>query len=140
MFRIRGHTLLCLQGFRGKGYSDDFVLNMKRIYEGLFNNLRTEVEVVNFPDDICSVCPHLKGNACTLNGPDTEGEMVRKDNNVIELLGLYPGRSYRWEGILSRISQRLNPAILKDLCSECQWFFLGYCEEGIRLAVSSRRL
>ena len=139
MYKIRGHTLLCLQGFRGKGYSDAFVSNMKNIHETLFSNPQTEVDVVIGPDDICFACPSLKGSACTLNGPGTEGEMVGKDNNVIELIGLYPKRRYRWGEILNRISQRLSSDIIKDLCSGCQWLPLGHCEKGIRLVADKSR-
>ncbi len=131
MFRIRGHTLLCLQGFKGRGYNESFVANMKRIHEALFKEPETKVEVVIGPDDICSACPHLKDNLCTLNGLDTESDVIKKDSSVIALLGIFPARQYTWREILSTISQRLNTDILKGLCSRCQWLPFGYCEEGI---------
>lgn len=37
-FRLRGHTLLCLQGFEGEGYSLGFVENMAAIHQTLFQN------------------------------------------------------------------------------------------------------
>lgn len=136
MFRIRGHTLLCLQGFRGKGYSESFVDNMKEIHDTLFREpgLRgpgSEVEVVVGPDDICAACPYLKESGCRLNGIDKEGEMERRDNFVIKLLGINPLTAYRWEDILVRISERLTTDILKVICRRCEWYPLGYCEEGI---------
>ena len=131
MFKIRGHTLLCLQGFRGKGYSEAFVLNMKRIHEALSNDHQTKVEVIIGPDDICSACPHLKDNLCIVNSPGSGSTMKKKDKEVIELIGIYPGSLYRWGDIRGMISERVTPEILKNLCIQCQWYSLGYCEEGI---------
>jgi len=131
MYRIRCHTLLCLQGFRGVGYSEAFVINMKGIHEGLSKDLESCVEVVAGPDDICNTCPHLGGMGCMLDGADSESDMKRKDHEVAALLGIDPGRRYRWREIIERISGIITPPILKDLCSRCQWYPLGYCEEGI---------
>ena len=33
--RLRGHNLLCIQGFVGKGYSPEFVDNMTRAVQSL---------------------------------------------------------------------------------------------------------
>lgn len=131
MYRIRSHTLLCLQGFKGEGYSEAFVARMKGIHEDLFNNPGRSVEIVAGPDDICSACPNLGERECTLDGKDAESDVKRKDDEVAALLGIYPGRRYRWEEILERISGRIPPAVLKDLCGNCRWYSLGYCEEGI---------
>lgn len=131
MYRIRGHTLLCLQGFKGKGYSETFVAKMKGIHEELFNEPERSVEIVVGPDDICSACPHLGEGGCTLDGADAESDVKRKDDEVAALLGIYPGRGYRWEEVLDRISGRMSPAVLKNMCSKCRWYPLGYCEEGI---------
>ena len=35
--RVRAHTLLCLQGFRGEGYSAGFVENMAAIHSRVDN-------------------------------------------------------------------------------------------------------
>ena len=48
--RLRGHNLLCIQGFVGKGYSPEFVANMTRVVDSLGRNAR--IEVVAEPDDL----------------------------------------------------------------------------------------
>ena len=57
--RIRGHTLLCLQGFRGEGYSAGFIENMTELHRDLNENPDRWVEVVEAPDAFCAACPHL---------------------------------------------------------------------------------
>jgi len=59
---IRGHTLLCLQGFRGEGYSPDFIDNMAEIHARLQSNPETQVRVTDTPDHFCAACPNLKGS------------------------------------------------------------------------------
>jgi len=36
--RIRAHTLVCLQGYQGEGYSEDFVNEMDRVTATLKND------------------------------------------------------------------------------------------------------
>ncbi|MCI0529274.1 MAG: DUF1284 domain-containing protein [Nitrospira sp.] len=57
---IRGHTLLCLQGFRGEGYSPDFIDNMAVIHTRLQSHPETRVRVTDSPDLFCAACPNLK--------------------------------------------------------------------------------
>ena len=59
---IRGHTLLCLQGFRGEGYSPDFIDNMAAIHARLQAEPGTPVRVTDTPDHFCVACPNLKGS------------------------------------------------------------------------------
>ncbi len=57
---IRGHTLLCLQGFRGEGYSPDFIDNMSAICTRLQSYPETRIRVTDSPDHFCAACPNLK--------------------------------------------------------------------------------
>jgi len=135
---IRGHTILCLQGFRGKGYSQDFIANMSNIHKTLINNPDTEVRVVTYPDDICLGCPHLKDMACVIDGKKSEEEMRALDERVIGILGLSPGLAYRWKDILDRISRRITLEMFDVLCRDCRWFELGSCKDGIRRLTTLR--
>ena len=61
--KLRGHHLLCLSGFQGYGYDEDFTQNMSDI--NLKRKLSdTTVSLTDSPDDICAACPNLKGNIC----------------------------------------------------------------------------
>ncbi|MGH7274965.1 MAG: DUF1284 domain-containing protein [Nitrospiria bacterium] len=127
---IRGHTLLCLQGFRGEGYSPDFVDNMAAIHSRLQSEPRTPIRVTDTPDQFCWACPNLKGG-CTLRGPDFEQHIVFQDRQVLELLGLKAGQEVTWAEVLTRIGSRMQGDMLDGICGDCQWLALGYCKEGI---------
>ena len=58
MIRLRPHHGMCLAYFEGKGYSDDFTVNMQNMLD-LFEK-GTDVELVAAGDEICKVCPNLK--------------------------------------------------------------------------------
>lgn len=127
---IRGHTLLCLQGFRGEGYNFEFVDNMAAVLAALQTDPRTVVRVTESPDQFCAHCPNLDGG-CTLKGPDFERQIVAQDRQVLDLLGLKPGQEMAWAELLSRIGARMRGEMLDGICGDCRWLPLGYCKEGI---------
>jgi uncharacterized protein len=137
--RLRGHTLLCLQGFRGEGYSPDFVNNMAEVHRLLTEHPETWVEVVASPDTICGACPHRRLSGCTLNGARSEEEMHEQDHVVLRKLGIEAGSRLPWREILDRISRSVSGGDLPAICGTCRWLPLGYCQEGVdRLHKSER--
>jgi hypothetical protein len=131
--RLRGHTLLCLQGFRGRGYSPDFVENLAAIHRELTENPDRWVELVDSPDAVCGACPHQAVSGCTLNGEASEKAMQAQDRHVLALLGLHTGMSVQWRDILERIGRAVRGDDLPGICGQCRWLPLGYCKEGIEL-------
>jgi uncharacterized protein len=127
---IRGHMLLCLQGFRGEGYSPGFVENMAAIHTRLGKEPEIKVRMTDTPDHICEACPNLKGG-CTLRGPDFEQHIVSQDRHVLSLLGLKVGEEVTWTKVLNRIGLTMRGEMLGEICGGCQWLSLGYCQEGI---------
>jgi len=127
--KLRAHNLLCIQGFVGKGYSPEFVANMKAIVGGLGG--RTEVTVVDEPDSLCSACPNLRASGCALHGEGTEKGIVTQDRDVLERLGLEAGGTTTWGEILARIRTSVAPEDLDDICGTCPWLPLGHCKEGL---------
>ncbi|HEU4686102.1 MAG TPA: DUF1284 domain-containing protein [Nitrospira sp.] len=129
--RLRGHTLLCLQGFRGEGYSPGFVRNMADVHRFLNHHPDAWIEVIDSPDSICAACPHQAASGCTLNDDRSEEEMKRQDGVVLERLGLQPGSRLRWREILDRIRRSVRGDDLPALCGTCRWMPLGYCREAL---------
>ncbi|TAK02249.1 MAG: DUF1284 domain-containing protein [Candidatus Manganitrophaceae bacterium] len=128
---IRGHTLLCLQGFRGEGYSPAFVENMKAIHRRLSGDPEATVQVTAGPDLICRACPHLQSDGCHLKGPGFEEPMKRQDREVMARLGLAEGEILPWGEILHRIAAQVEGSDLDAVCGSCPWLPLGYCRQGI---------
>src|SRR5579884_93843 len=128
---IRGHTLLCLQGFRGEGYSPAFVENMEAIHRRLSNDPDTAVQVVAQTDLICAACPHRHSDGCRLKGPGFEESMKLQDREVIGRLGMTEGEIRPWREILQRVAIRISGRDLDAICGACRWLPLGYCKEGV---------
>ena len=127
---LRGHHLLCLHGFRGFGYSPEFVSNMQLVRDRLASSPDVEVEVTTSPDDICSACPHLQEGKCARDGGDSETRTREKDTAVLARLALSPGDKISSGELFALTAERFSNGI-EDLCSLCKWFPLGWCAEGI---------
>lgn len=128
---IRGHTLLCLQGFKGEGYSPEFVANLSAIHRSLSSFSGERVKVVDRPDRVCSACPHLDPAGCRLNGAGSEEEMKAQDRAVMARLRIAEGEILSWKEILDRIARAVQGSDLPQICGNCRWLPLGYCKEGI---------
>ena len=129
--RLRAHTLLCLQGFRGMGYSPGFVDNMAAIHRVLTVHPQSVVEILDGPDAVCGACPHRRLTGCTLNGDRTEQEMKDQDHAVLRKLGLRVGSRIPWSEVLDCIRVSVHAADLHSICGQCRWLPLGFCREGI---------
>ncbi|WP_296887235.1 DUF1284 domain-containing protein [uncultured Methanobrevibacter sp.] len=115
--KLRGHHLLCLQGFQGYGYSKDFVLNMTRINKLRKTNDCT-ITLTNDPDDICSACPNLKNNLCE-NEKQNE-IIVKMDEEVLSQLNF--DIEYNSIDLFSEVSSKFNSLkSVENVCNGCKW-------------------
>ncbi|MEK8128068.1 DUF1284 domain-containing protein [Paenibacillus filicis] len=125
MIRLRGHHLLCLLGFRGMGYSEEFCVNMTVIYERLRMEPDTEVVMTEGPDDICAYYPQDKPPHC-------EGASVYgRDALVLERLGLQLDRPLPWSEVKGRIAVEIESHDISVICATCPWEPYGVCREGV---------
>lgn len=131
MIRLRGHTLLCLQGFRGEGYSPAFIAHLAAIHRSLADDPDQWVEVTDQPDSVCQACPHLSQEGCRLNGERSEDEMRAQDRDVLSRLGYRAGERAQWRALLDRIARTLTGDELPAICGTCRWLPRGYCREGL---------
>ena len=115
--KLRGHHLLCLQGFQGYGYSEDFILNMTRINE-LRKAENCIITLTNSPDDICSECPNLKNNLCE-NEKQNEN-IVEMDNEVLSKLNF--NNEYNSIDLFNEVSLKFNSLkSVENICNGCKW-------------------
>ncbi len=109
--KLRGHHLICLNFFRGEGYSDDFI-------ENIYSVIRKErIEIVTGADEVCARCPYLKNNRCS-SSEYTDEKIMFQDREALELLEFKPGM------IINRkmISAKLPHIIEKwkqEFCLDC---------------------
>jgi hypothetical protein len=135
---IRAHSLLCLQGYRGLGYSPEFIEKMDEVTDWLHNNPASMVRLLDAPDIFCRVCPNLVDERCVssdsgldgfhLDSPDSSTVMDRK---VLARLGFEKNKTYMWSDILFAIAENITSADMDDLCGECRWREFEYCSRAL---------
>ena len=128
--KLRAHHLICILGFRGLGYSKEYVDNMTKIVEQLQPS--TSIEICTKPDDICAPCPFLGKKGCQERGPESENEVRNRDLAVMSRLNIVAGDRVTWADVKERIRRSISPEDLVDICQDCQWLGQGYCVEGLR--------
>lgn len=127
---IRGHHLLCMFGFRGLGYSAQFVANMQGVVDAFFSG-SPQVTVIAECDDICAACPHKVAGVCRKSA-ESEGSVAAKDISVLDRLGLTPGSAHAAGALRALITGTVRPVTLRAMCSGCEWLPAGYCEAGLK--------
>ena len=110
MLRLRAHHLLCTRLYEGRGYSEDFVLNMNRVVREL-DDPGQEVQLLASPDDVCIACPNLgsAGSRCTLDNDNASG----MDMKVCDALECR--------------KNKMTPELFETVCGECSWHKKGVC-------------
>jgi len=99
--KLRGHHLICLNFFRGEGYSEEFIKNICEVIK------KEKVEIVAGPDDVCEKCPYLLDGKCASNEYTDEMILVQ-DREALRVLGFKPGMLVDWKMISSRLPGILN--------------------------------
>lgn len=127
-FALRGHHMLCMQMFRGEGYSDGFSQGMTAVIGRIRSNPSSRVRLVRRPDEICANCPNLTGqDQCSLSNRD----VVKKDQGVFKTLGLKEDEngeiciSYR--EALGLLRQNMTEEAFTEICGTCRWQKAGLC-------------
>lgn len=118
--KLRGHHLICLNFFRGEGYSEDFINNIYSVIK------KEKVEVVEGPDEVCARCPYLKDNRCS-NSDYTDEKIIVQDKEALKLMELKPGMTVERETISARIPQIIGRWKVK-FCLDCRYLKICFNE------------
>ena len=114
---LRGHHLLCLQGFQGYGYSEDFTKNMTKINLARKSDA-TIIHLTDSPDDICKSCPNLKNNIC--ENELQNNKIVKMDREVLKKID--KAQEYNSQDLFGKISQIFNTKeSVSKICFNCMW-------------------
>jgi uncharacterized protein len=125
--RLRGHHFICLQFFRGEGYSEAFVENLRRVIE---RTAETPALLVAGADDVCAACAGLAEDGTCVDPQAGEVEVMRIDKLAWSILGIAPGDSLSLADARHRLA---DDAIAAgqwrfDACAGCTWE--AVCEDG----------
>ena len=114
---LRGHHLLCLKGFQGYGYSEDFTKNMTEI-----NYLRkqnsTTISITNSSDEIWKSCPNLKKGIC--ENIEQNERIIEMDNQVLNKID--SAVEYNATELFEKTDLIFNSKeSVSKICSKCIW-------------------
>ncbi|WP_449537518.1 DUF1284 domain-containing protein [Ferdinandcohnia sp. Marseille-Q9671] len=134
MYKLRGHHLFCLLGYRGMGYSKEYVENMTIVHQTLRENPKTFIQIENGPDHLCEKYPNSGEYHCQDNS------IYERDATILEKMGLRIGQVLHWEEIEMRIQQKVLPSDIQVVCDSCSWRSYGVCEEGVQEILDGKGL
>lgn len=117
MITLRPHHLLCIRNFIGKGYSKDFVDNMKSLINTLEENPNQKVLIKSGFDDICKKCPENNLGKC-----NSEDKVNILDKKVIECVNIQSGDIFSWEELMLKTDKAISREYFEKICSNCSWF------------------
>lgn len=128
MLTFRPHHFLCTLGFKGLGYTDDFVTNYQEICTQLMREGgdNTLIEVTETTDDICTACPQKQGPLC-----QQQNKIESLDQRHANALNLKPGDEITWLDAKRRIASNISDATFHKICGGCRWKELGTCLEAL---------
>lgn len=120
--KIRAHHLLCIQGFQGYGYSQEFVHYMNKVVKYLESHLNCKLQIVKGVDVICAHCPHQNDGFCDKDC--TSNSLEAMDNKIIKKLNIKEGHEDKTFIILKRVNEIFKTKLdIKDICGNCSWKF-----------------
>lgn len=129
MLKFRAHHFLCTLGFRGKGYSPNFVENYREIQDTLLapGGEDERIEVTFDADSICEPCPNKRGNSCL------DRDKIRGlDERHAKVVGFVDREVLTWREAKKRIASQVTLEKFHQMCEGCGWRDLGYCESALK--------
>jgi|LSQX01.1.fsa_nt_gb hypothetical protein len=119
--KIRAHHLLCMQGFRGYGYNDDFATHLKNIIERFRKNPDTFIQVISSCDEICYGCPHQIEDRCNKES-DANYRIKIMDSKILKCIGIQPDSVDTIQAMTNQVNDTFKTqAQLAAICGDCQW-------------------
>ncbi|MFH1454695.1 MAG: DUF1284 domain-containing protein [Armatimonadota bacterium] len=119
--KIRAHHLLCMQGFQGLGYNEEFTKNMEEVINRIKTEPELELEITEDCDIICASCVHCESGKCRRETASHE-KSLDMDKKVLKRLNLKEGMKLKAEFVFDFVNELLkNYESRKDICGQCNW-------------------
>lgn len=132
--RIRGHHLLCLLAFRGKGYDPVFTEVLHHVIFALSLNPEMIIEIGKEADIVCGACPKRSKDQCLSEGIN---HPVIMDQAILICLDINPGDRLTWKSLKARIRKIGVENLVFRVCSGCSWLETENCLEKIKETLES---
>lgn len=117
MLRIRAHHFLCMQGFQGYGYNEEFVKNMDKIIKYIKANEELQIQLIDGCDDICVPCNNNNEGKCS-----DSVKVDAMDRKVLEKLNLKSGEIKSPSELFKLVNKNIgSKASAKEVCGGCCW-------------------
>jgi len=123
---LRPHHLICMHGFVGNGYSDEFAKHFAAVICQIKNG-EAVIQVTHNLDDVCSTCPNVCHTVC-----DNQKMVEDLDKAYEEVLAVHENELLMWDELLERIRTHLTIEKFHEICPHCSWKQFGYCEKGLK--------
>ncbi|MFC1659010.1 DUF1284 domain-containing protein [Pseudomonadota bacterium] len=128
LYKVRIHHLLCMQGFQGYGYNEEFVKNMSEVVDFVKDNSNESIEIVARCDSICSLCPHQKKfqkneDICLKDSKEEYIEKILKEKKLAKFLNLELNKQYKIKPLFEIVNSKICSKKIADkyYCKDCQW-------------------
>jgi len=125
LLTIRAHHLLCVLGFRGYGYSEDFIEHLTKISKEV-KKKSTVIKIISQKDDVCKYCP----NSATKCKEDIEPKSI--DELVLSKLKIESGSILKSGAIYTKLRKNIDVSDLDIICFSCPWLKKGWCKQGLK--------
>ncbi len=116
---LRPHHINCIFFFEGKGYSSEFVDNMKNIISNLDKNI---IQFQTSCDCLCLKCPRKINNLC-----ENEEHIQLLDKLTLENYNLDLNREYVFQTIINSFYKNFDVDKFEKICGSCEWYKNGTC-------------
>ncbi len=129
MLEIRAHHILCIPRFYGISYNKDFAKHWKNVCHDIKNNPEMKIKVVRKCDDMCSKCPHKKGDICKKE-PEINSSILSMDETVLKKLGLKENSVHEARDVFNLSMESIQNADIRNTCKGCD-FLEGCIKWGV---------
>lgn len=122
-YNLRPHHGMCIEFFKGKGYSEEFTAHMKEVIRELEGN--PLIRLSSHADELCSKCPHNREGICK-SADKTAGY----DREVLIRCGLSDGVLVSYSDFKKAVYDNILLAGKREeICGDCEWSEICQFEE-----------
>ena len=128
--KLRGHHLLCMLPYIGRGYTERFTQNFDALVERL--NHGASIKIVAGMDDVCAAL-HCGDNGDYKDAEHCKRERaLERDKTALQDVGAALGRELKSGEVLAFtpeitaiLREKFANGSLRQACNGCEWF--GIC-------------